>query len=247
MPKPLVEIGERPILWHIMKLYGAPRRSTASSLCLGYKSWEIKEYFLRYREHVARLHGPHRQRATRRRSTTARSTRTGRSPAPRPGSTTGTGARLRRVRRLHRHRHVHVHLRRRHRPTSTSRRCSTSTARTSRIGTVTGVHPTLALRRDARSTDGVVDRVQREADDARGLRQRRLLRLPARVLRLPRRRPGADPRAGAAAATSRATASSRCTATRGSGWGWTPTASSPSSTSCGRRARRPGRSGSAEA
>src|ERR1700730_14272223 len=51
VPKPLVEIGEKPILWHIMKLYrhyGARR----FVLCLGYKSWLIKDYFLHYREHV---------------------------------------------------------------------------------------------------------------------------------------------------------------------------------------------------
>lgn len=51
VPKPLVEIGEKPILWHIMKLYQhhGLRRFV---LCLGYKSWLIKEYFLSYREHV---------------------------------------------------------------------------------------------------------------------------------------------------------------------------------------------------
>lgn len=51
VPKPLVEIGEMPMLWHIMKLYrhyGARR----FVLCLGYKSWLIKDYFLHYREHV---------------------------------------------------------------------------------------------------------------------------------------------------------------------------------------------------
>jgi glucose-1-phosphate cytidylyltransferase len=54
VPKPLVGIGERPILWHIMKLYGhhGARRFV---LCLGYKSWLIKEYFLRYREQGADL------------------------------------------------------------------------------------------------------------------------------------------------------------------------------------------------
>jgi glucose-1-phosphate cytidylyltransferase len=48
-PKPMVEIGEQPILWHIMKIYGAfgVRRFI---LCLGYKGWEIKQYFLRYQE-----------------------------------------------------------------------------------------------------------------------------------------------------------------------------------------------------
>jgi len=54
VPKPLVEIGEKPILWHIMKLYGhyGVKRFV---LCLGYKSWQIKEYFLRYREHLSDL------------------------------------------------------------------------------------------------------------------------------------------------------------------------------------------------
>jgi glucose-1-phosphate cytidylyltransferase len=52
VPKPLVAIGEKPILWHIMKLYSAfgTRRFI---LCLGYKSWLIKEFFLRYREQVS--------------------------------------------------------------------------------------------------------------------------------------------------------------------------------------------------
>ena len=52
IPKPLVEIGDKPILWHIMKVYGHHdfRRFV---LCLGYKGWLIKEFFLRYREHVS--------------------------------------------------------------------------------------------------------------------------------------------------------------------------------------------------
>jgi len=52
MPKPLVEIGEHPILWHIMKLY-AHHGFRRFILCLGYKSWAIKDYFLRYREQHA--------------------------------------------------------------------------------------------------------------------------------------------------------------------------------------------------
>jgi glucose-1-phosphate cytidylyltransferase len=50
LPKPMVDIGGRPILWHIMKMYSSHgfRRFV---LCLGYKSWSIKEYFLRYREY----------------------------------------------------------------------------------------------------------------------------------------------------------------------------------------------------
>ena len=54
LPKPLVDIGGKPILWHIMKTYGHHgfRRFL---LCLGYKGWDIKEYFLRYREHLCDL------------------------------------------------------------------------------------------------------------------------------------------------------------------------------------------------
>ena len=52
VPKPLVGIGERPILWHIMKLFGH-HGANRFVLCLGFKSWLIKEYFLRYREQIA--------------------------------------------------------------------------------------------------------------------------------------------------------------------------------------------------
>lgn len=52
IPKPLVEIGQRPILWHVMKVY-AHYGFRRFVLCLGYKSWLIKEYFLRYREQLA--------------------------------------------------------------------------------------------------------------------------------------------------------------------------------------------------
>ena len=49
LPKPLINIGNQPILWHIMKLYGhyGFRRFV---LCLGYKAWDVKQYFLRYEE-----------------------------------------------------------------------------------------------------------------------------------------------------------------------------------------------------
>ena len=46
-PKPLVEIGGRPILWHIMKMY-ASFGFNDFVLCLGYRGHMIKEYFLRY-------------------------------------------------------------------------------------------------------------------------------------------------------------------------------------------------------
>lgn len=65
VPKPLVEIGEQPILWHIMKLYShyGFRRFV---ICLGYKSWLIKQYFLSYREQLSdftiELSGDHEPR-----------------------------------------------------------------------------------------------------------------------------------------------------------------------------------------
>jgi len=46
-PKPMVEIGGRPILWHIMKIY-AHYGFRDFVLCLGYKGNSIKEYFLNY-------------------------------------------------------------------------------------------------------------------------------------------------------------------------------------------------------
>jgi glucose-1-phosphate cytidylyltransferase len=47
LPKPMVEIGGRPMLWHIMKGYAA-RGFTDFILCLGYKSHKIREYFLHH-------------------------------------------------------------------------------------------------------------------------------------------------------------------------------------------------------
>jgi glucose-1-phosphate cytidylyltransferase len=46
-PKPLIDVGHRPILWHIMKTY-AQYGFTDFILCLGYKGAMIKDYFLNY-------------------------------------------------------------------------------------------------------------------------------------------------------------------------------------------------------
>ena len=46
-PKPMVEVGGRPILWHIMKLYAAAGH-TDFIICCGYKGYVIKEYFANY-------------------------------------------------------------------------------------------------------------------------------------------------------------------------------------------------------
>src|SRR4030067_1276470 len=49
IPKPMVEIGYRPILWHVMKYY-AHFGHKDFILCLGYKADVIKNYFLNYNE-----------------------------------------------------------------------------------------------------------------------------------------------------------------------------------------------------
>lgn len=46
-PKPLIKVGERPIVWHIMKMY-AHYGFKEFVLCLGYKGEMIKDYFLNY-------------------------------------------------------------------------------------------------------------------------------------------------------------------------------------------------------
>ncbi|MBA2942397.1 glucose-1-phosphate cytidylyltransferase [Paenibacillus sp. CGMCC 1.16610] len=49
-PKPMIEIGERPILWHIMKIY-SHYGFNDFIICLGYKGYSIKEYFAHYFMH----------------------------------------------------------------------------------------------------------------------------------------------------------------------------------------------------
>jgi glucose-1-phosphate cytidylyltransferase len=51
-PKPMVEIGGKPILWHIMKIYAAAG-FTDFVVCLGYKGYLIKEYFANYFLHMS--------------------------------------------------------------------------------------------------------------------------------------------------------------------------------------------------
>jgi glucose-1-phosphate cytidylyltransferase len=46
-PKPMIEIGERPVLWHIMKMY-SKYGFNDFVICLGYKGYCIKEYFAHY-------------------------------------------------------------------------------------------------------------------------------------------------------------------------------------------------------
>ena len=68
-PKPMVTIGGRPILWHIMKMY-AHYGHTDFVICLGYKGDVIRDYFLNYEvrhrdvtvtlgSRELDIHGPH--------------------------------------------------------------------------------------------------------------------------------------------------------------------------------------------
>lgn len=51
-PKPMVEVGGKPLLWHIMKIYGH-HGITDFVICLGYRGYVIKEYFANYFLHMS--------------------------------------------------------------------------------------------------------------------------------------------------------------------------------------------------
>jgi len=51
-PKPMIEIGGKPILWHIMKIYSA-HGLRDFVICVGYKGYMIKEYFANYYLHMS--------------------------------------------------------------------------------------------------------------------------------------------------------------------------------------------------
>jgi glucose-1-phosphate cytidylyltransferase len=51
-PKPMIEVGGRPILWHILKIYSA-HGINEFVICLGYKGYMIKEYFANYFLHMS--------------------------------------------------------------------------------------------------------------------------------------------------------------------------------------------------
>ncbi|HEX7014796.1 MAG TPA: sugar phosphate nucleotidyltransferase [Cyclobacteriaceae bacterium] len=52
IPKPLVPVGNRPMIWHVMKYY-AHFGHRDFILCLGYKGDEIKNYFMKYKEYLS--------------------------------------------------------------------------------------------------------------------------------------------------------------------------------------------------
>jgi len=93
-PKPMVEIGGRPIIWHIMKIY-SKFGLNEFIICLGYKGYIIKEFFSNYHLHMADVTFDlgnnsatiHRKRAEQWRVTLVET-----------GDTTMTGGRIRRIR-----------------------------------------------------------------------------------------------------------------------------------------------------
>jgi glucose-1-phosphate cytidylyltransferase len=91
IPKPMVTIGYRPILWHLMKYY-AHYGHKDFILCLGYRSDVIKNYFLNYDECLSNDFVLSNGEAGMSNSSTAISG-TGRSPSSTPGPTrTSRGA-----------------------------------------------------------------------------------------------------------------------------------------------------------
>ena len=143
-PKPMIEIGGKPILWHIMKIYST-HGANDFVICCGYKGYVIKEYFANYFLHMsdvtfdmadnsvvvhqtegralARDVGRHRREYADRRTPQAR-------------------------RELHQRRKgLLLHLRRRRQQSGHSALPSTSTVSHGKLATVTAVRPPGPLRR----------------------------------------------------------------------------------------------------
>ena len=97
LPKGMVEIGGRPILWHIMKLYShyGYRRFI---LCLGYKGWEIKQFFLDYRSHLSDFSISLSENDHQPRVKSGQADENWEITFAETGLEAGTGARLRRIR-----------------------------------------------------------------------------------------------------------------------------------------------------
>ena len=95
-PKPMIEIGGRPILWHIMKIYSS-HGLRDFIVCCGYKGYMIKEYFANYYLHMSDVTfdiGSNRMEVLQNSAEPWKVTLVD------TGETTATGGRLRRVRHL---------------------------------------------------------------------------------------------------------------------------------------------------
>ena len=248
IPKPMIPIGDRPILWHIMKYYVQLRASRTSSSASATRPRSIKEYFLNYNEALSNdfvlSDGGKRGRAARSATST-----TGRSPSSTPACTSPIGQRLKTVAAAtstddevflanYGDRLTDAPLPRHGRH---ARRRATRSALFLASRPTYNFHVVSLRRRQP----GAGDRSDVTTSDA--LDQRRLLRLPPGDLRLHRR--GRGSRRGAVPAADRRGASSRRTRTTASGRRWTRSRTSTSSRACsspgrprgGRRAACPRR------
>lgn len=93
-PKPMVEIGGMPILWHVMKIYSA-HGVNDFIICCGYKGYVIKEYFANYFLHVSDITFEMRQNKM---EVHVNGTEPWRVTLIDTGEKSGTGGRLKRVR-----------------------------------------------------------------------------------------------------------------------------------------------------
>lgn len=93
-PKPMVEIGGRPILWHIMKIY-SHYGINEFIVCCGYKGYVIKEYFANYFLHMSDVTFDMKNNAMTVHQSVAEPWKV---TLVDTGESTGTGGRLRRIR-----------------------------------------------------------------------------------------------------------------------------------------------------
>lgn len=93
-PKPMVEIGGRPILWHIMKIFSA-QGINDFVICLGYKGYLVKEYFTNYGLHLSDVTFDFKNDTT---TVHRRDVEPWKITLVETGAETMTGGRLRRVR-----------------------------------------------------------------------------------------------------------------------------------------------------
>ena len=135
-PKPMVEIGERPILWHIMKTYSHYGFSDFV-VCLGYKGYVIKEYFSNYFLHMSDVTFDMRDNSMVVHQNAAEPWRV---TLVDTGAETQTGGRIKRVGRLRPRRDVHAHLRRWRRGRG-HREAARVPPRHGKLATITAVQP----------------------------------------------------------------------------------------------------------
>src|SRR4051812_21487354 len=93
-PKPMVEIGGRPILWHILKIY-SQHGINDFIICCGYKGYVIKEFFANYFLHMSDTTFDLRNNEVKTHASVAEPWRV---TLVDTGDSTGTGGRLRRIR-----------------------------------------------------------------------------------------------------------------------------------------------------